>query len=71
MVMGEGRSATPNRPKVDVSWVEAVDFCQRLSELAGAPPAYEGRGSDRTSRIIEAELLPAVAGLPRRIERKA
>jgi formylglycine-generating enzyme required for sulfatase activity len=47
MVMGDGRPADPKLPKVDVSWGEALEFCQRLSALAGYAPVYEGRGDNR------------------------
>ncbi|HND29698.1 MAG TPA: formylglycine-generating enzyme family protein, partial [Myxococcota bacterium] len=39
-VMGEEGGS--DRPKVEVSWLDAVRFCNRLSEREGLQPCYEG-----------------------------
>ena len=40
MVMGGTPPAEPDKPKVDVSWFDAVEFCQALARLGGLPTAY-------------------------------
>lgn len=34
----------PELPAVNVSWIDAVEFCNALSELAGLKPCYTGVG---------------------------
>ncbi|TPV94087.1 MAG: formylglycine-generating enzyme family protein [Myxococcales bacterium FL481] len=34
------RSSSPDLPMVEVSWLDAVDFCNRLSEVAGLRACY-------------------------------
>ncbi|MEV5753184.1 formylglycine-generating enzyme family protein [Actinoallomurus sp. NPDC052308] len=43
-VRGEGpvADARPRTPVTDVSWREAVEFCNRLSRAAGLRPCYSG-----------------------------
>jgi formylglycine-generating enzyme required for sulfatase activity len=46
-VMGTGES-TSQLPKMMVTWYEALEFCNALSELKGLAPAYTGSGTDWT-----------------------
>ena len=52
-------------PKVFVSWIEAVEFCNRLSDLSGLSPAYSDRdgdgGLDTWDRESEGFRLPTEA----------
>lgn len=37
-----GREGAASLPMTDVSWIDAITFCNRLSELSGLDPAYRG-----------------------------
>jgi formylglycine-generating enzyme required for sulfatase activity len=59
-VMG-GTSAS-RKPKVEVTWFEAVAFCNALSRREGLTPAYEGSGTSwRWNQAADGYRLPTEA----------
>lgn len=40
MAMGAGTSHTPDEPVTNITWLDAVAWCNALSELEGLEPAY-------------------------------
>lgn len=50
-VTGEARGAEPRVPVTDVSWNDAVRFCNRLSEQLGLRPCYS-HGDDSDARDV-------------------
>ncbi len=59
-VMG-GRSESP-LPKVNVTWFQAVEYCNRLSRREGLAPAYVGSGTNwRWDRDADGYRLPTEA----------
>lgn len=47
--LGETREVDPRLPLTGVSWFDACAFCNRASERAGLPPAYEIEGERVTA----------------------
>lgn len=52
-VSGQSSSSPPNLPVVDVSWNQAVRFCNRLSERESLQPCYRIKGEADDVTFVE------------------
>lgn len=50
-VMGRGTGGRPNFPCVEVTWMEAIEFCNRLSQELGLDACYQIGGEGRPESV--------------------
>ena len=56
------KAKTSTKPKTDISWLEAVSFCNRLSKRNGKPEVYIIKGNEVTwKRGVRGYRLPTEA----------